>query len=189
MNNRFFKKDKPVVIAKNKLNIDNLDMFPELKINNKQPSANNDESNIINFKNVLNTKVKEINNGEKEDIILPGWIKITRNGNTLVYEYEKTKEIKKMKLKNNTEIIEEIIEDEDIDKNMRQTIFKMEYNWYKYEYNYDQIHGEGSYIEKYRLPPVYGPEYDTDIEPEMDESDFIVSDDENNNNNDYDNFY
>ena len=40
----------------------------------------------------------------------------------------------------------------------------MKYRWDKYEDDYDKLNGEGAYIEKYRLIPIYGDEYDDDVD-------------------------
>jgi hypothetical protein len=65
-------------------------------------------------------------------------------------------------------------------ESMEQTILKMEKRWYQYEVQYDAIHGQGTYREKFVLPNVY-PEvseseteseeeqyYEDEWEPELD---------------------
>ena len=155
-------------LTKNKIEIDNLDMFPELNVNCLQTN----ETNTFNFKDVLNTKIIESDINES-DIILPGWAKLSRKQNVFIYEYEGTKEMMKIKAK-------EVKEEETINLNevMDQTIFKMQCKWYQYEYIYDQIHGEGAYIDKFVLPPIYGEEYETDTETEEENSDYVYSDDD-----------
>ena len=49
---------------------------------------------------------------------------------------------------------------------MNKAIETMKVRWDKYEKEYDKIYGEGAYAEKYRLFPIYGPEYDTESEDE-----------------------
>jgi hypothetical protein len=155
-------------LTKNKIEIDNLDMFPELNVNCLQTN----ETNTFNFKDVLNTKIIE-SDKNVSDIILPGWAKLSRKQNVFIYEYEGTKEMMKIKAK-------EVKEEETINLNevMDQTIFKMQCKWYQYEYIYDQIHGEGAYIDKFVLPPIYGEEYETDTETEEENSDYVYSDDD-----------
>jgi hypothetical protein len=174
MSNRFLtnkNKHESKFVTKNNLDVDvnNLDMFPELKIN--VPQSNINTSNL-SFKTILNTKTAETND-EEPDIILPGWIKLTRNKNMK----KKDKEVKV-----------EVEEEEDLNKVMDKIILEMEDKWNRYEYIYDQIHGDGAYVDKFVLPPVYGVEYETDSETEEDNnSDYIISDDENMY-NEYDGF-
>lgn len=169
--NRFLTNKKDKFVAKNKLEVDSLEMFPELKAN--VPQTNNaSSSNTFNFKNVLNTKAVETEKKEL-DIILPGWAKLSR------------KQTRQMRLK--SAIKEEQLEN--LNETMDQIIFKMEHRWNQYEYLYDQIHGEGAYADKFVLPPVYGVDYETDVESETAESDFIMSDDDDNIYNDYDNTF
>lgn len=165
---------------KNKLNIDNLEMFPDLQINKQHTDSLTNTA--INFKTILNTKVPNIVD-EEPDIILPGWVKLSRKQNNIIYDYGKTKETKKLGFG-----IKNVNVNIDIDIDMDQIILHMEDNWYKYEYNYDQIHGEGAYAYKYKIPPVYGPEYDTETETDIDESEFILSDEDENIYNDADIF-
>lgn len=200
MNNIFLsKKQRNPVIVKNNLDVYNLEMFPELKTNKQYI----DESlNAINFKSVLTAKTKD-EELEEKDIILPGWIKMTRKGNSIIYDNGITKlnhNIKtyiksdiKSDIKTETETETDTDIDTDLNYNMQQAIYDMEYNWVKYEYIYDQIHGYNAFADKYRLPPVYGSEYDTESDTDPEESDFIASDDENGNGNgngnDYDGYY
>jgi hypothetical protein len=179
MSNHFLTnkhKHESKIVTKNNLdiNINSLELFPELKTNTPQT---NDNTNNLSFKNVLNTKAAEINY-EEPDIILPGWIKLTRNKtqNTKMSMKKKEKEVKVK------------VEVEDLNEVMDQIILEMEDKWNRYEYNYDQIHGEGAYADKFVLPPVYGEEYETDTETDDDNnSDYIISDDENMY-NEYDGF-
>jgi hypothetical protein len=159
MSNRFLtNKHESKFVTKNNLDVNNLDMFPELKTNIPQTNINTAN---LSFKNVLNTKAAETND-EEPDIILPGWIKLTRNKN--------------IKKKDKVDKIEEI--EDNLNEVMDQTIFKMQCKWYQYEYIYDQIHGEGAYFDKFVLPPIYGEEYETDTETEEENSDYIASDDD-----------
>jgi uncharacterized protein YcbK (DUF882 family) len=174
MSNRFLTnkhKNESKFVTKNNLDINSLELFPELKTNIPQTDGVN--TNNLSFKTILNTKTAETNH-EEPDIILPGWIKLTKNKN--------------MK-KKDKEVIEEV--EEDLNKVMDKIILEMEDKWNRYEYIYDQIHGEGAYADKFVLPPVYGEEYETDTETEEDNnnnnSDYIISDDENMY-NEYDGF-
>ena len=83
------------------------------------------------------------------------------NHNTAVYEnvhqdLQKEKEKEKEKEK-----------DKDIHDSMNTFINSMREIWDKYENEYDEINGEGSYDEKFRLDPVYGSEYDSESDEEM----------------------
>jgi hypothetical protein len=70
------------------------------------------------------------------------------------------------------EKLEELEKQQEDDPNyiMFKVVEAMKKSWDLYEREYDAINGEGAYAEKFRLPPVYGPEYDT--ETEEDESEY-----------------
>jgi hypothetical protein len=61
---------------------------------------------------------------------------------------------------------------------MNNTIEIMKNKWDKYENNYDNIHGEGFYANKFRLPNVYNQDYETASE-EQNNSDEYNSDEYN----------
>jgi hypothetical protein len=184
MSNRFLTNKSRSNITNNNLDIDNLVMFPELKEIKHQ--TNELTNNSIDFKNILNLKTEEINN-EKQDIILPGWAKLTRKHNNLAFEYKgkiqlrgiETAQVKKKRLIQEQKVNVEAEAEENLNEVMDNIILEMEDKWYRYEYIYDQIHGEGAYADKFILPPVYGVEYESDTETEEENSDYIASDDEN----------
>ena len=137
--------------------------FPELiseKIDTIQQSKT-----LINFKDVLNTQIKQEIIDEK-DIINPGWVQITKSkiNNKIILKHGIPTEYG-VQLKKQEEL------ENDLNYNMNRGIEKMKYRWEKYKSDYDNMNGEGAYDEKYTLPPVYGSEYDTEDETEYDSDD------------------
>ena len=63
--------------------------------------------------------------------------------------------------------------EDDINYNMIKAVETMKSNWDNYEKQYDSIHGEGAFDDRFKLTPIYGPEYDTDysIDEEDEEED------------------
>lgn len=145
--NNFKSADKPVEFTFDK------EMFPDLI------SSNANESNVdntsTNFKDTLNTAVIE----EEFTGLKPGWIEIYKNSeskqNIINHGDLTPHEIRMNKLT--------LIED-DPNYIMNRAIHFVMYNREKYITEYDDMYGEGAYYDKYVMPPVYGPEYDTEEE-------------------------
>ena len=120
----------------------------------------------INEKTVVEDEKPNVNT------IPAGWAKLTFVNRKTVIEYgQKTDWM--IKREKQEEIQTQL--EEDPNYIMFQAIEQMKHNLDSYERNYDSIQGEGAYAERFRLYPVYGPEYDTDSEEE--EDDFSDEDD------------
>jgi hypothetical protein len=148
----------PVIVE---LDATDTNLFPELTPINE----NNIIKSSTNFKEILTTVVEDEN--PKVNIIPAGWAKLTPiNGKTVIEYGQKTAWM--IKREKREEIQTQL--EEDPNYIMFQAIEQMKHNLDLYERNYDSIHGEGAYAEKFRLYPVYGPEYDTESEEEEDDS-------------------
>lgn len=152
------------------INIDanDLALFPEL--------SNSSTTTITSNNNKVSTKFKDIMSkikiDEKSDVIdiEPGWLKLSSVNGKTVIEYGPPTEC--MKLQQKVENINKQRED-DVNYNMIKAVETMKSNWENYEICYDSIHGEGAFDDRFKLTPIYGPEYDTDssMEEEDDEDD------------------
>lgn len=160
-----FTKSKPREPSPPPLGPDatDLNLFPELTPN---------KENNTTSKNEVSTKFKDIlkiNNEEKkpkENLIPPGWVRLSLvNRKTLIEYGAPTPWMIKQQ---HVEELQNQLE-EDPNYIMFQAIEAMKKNWQRYEQEYDDIHGEGAYAERFRLPPVYGPEYDTESEVDTEE--------------------
>jgi hypothetical protein len=149
-------------------------LFPDLAPIKNTVSKPSSQS-LTNFKDILSTIVEDNPLQEQNNTIAPGWAKISRINNKTVIEYGPS--TPRMIIQQQLE--EKQCEDEP-NYIMFKAINKMKHNWELHEKMYDLINGEGSYIDKFRLPPVYGPEYDTESDTES-ENDDIEYEDESNN--------
>ena len=133
------------------------ELFPELISNN---TTNNQLSDSTNFKDILNTKV-EIEIITNENKIEPGFIEITVVNRKFITNCGPlTPSDKKFK--------EEEERENNVNYCMNRVVGVLDKLWKKHKEVYDSINGEGTYDELYYLQPVYGPEYDNDIEEEED---------------------
>jgi len=131
------KLDTNNSIKETSIELNNTNLFPDLV-----PIKTNTQTNIeeCKFKHIL-TNIITNHEPPKKHIIAPGCVEITRVLNKYLYEYGETTFIQKE-------------EEEDINYIMNNVIKTMKQNWDKYENNYDNIHGEGDYANKFRLPPL-----------------------------------
>jgi len=159
-NNRF-KTDTKEQLSQTKLDFNNTELFPEL-VGKKESNINGDKVNMSGFKDILNNTIIE-DTTEKPNKILPGWIQISMVDRKVVIE--------------NGEPTLSMINTEEREDNINYMIIvdAIKRNYEENERVYDSINGEGSYSERFKLPPVYGSEYDTESE----EEDYV-------NNEDYD---
>ena len=122
---------------KNKNNVFDYISFPELV-----SSKNKTPENIYNFKKILTDTNEYIEPlVTKQEFILPGWEKLTLK-----------------RIKNNHEV------QYDASVIMEQTISNMEKNWKKFEDYYNDINGDGSFEEKFRLPLQHNEEHEYEYE-------------------------
>ena len=131
------KLDTNNSIKETSIELNNTNLFPDLV-----PIKTNTQTNIeeCKFKHIL-TNIITNHEPPKKHIIALGCVEITRVLNKYLYEYGETSFIQKE-------------EEEDINYIMNNVIKTMKQNWDKYENNYDNIHGEGDYANKFRLPPL-----------------------------------
>jgi hypothetical protein len=131
------------------------ELFPELISNN---TSNTQLSDSTNFKDILNTNV-EIDIITNENKVKPGFIEITLVNRKFITNCGPlTPSDKKFK--------EEEEKEKNVNYCMNRVVGVLDKLWKKHKEVYDSINGEGTYDELYYLPPVYGPEYDNDIEEE-----------------------
>jgi hypothetical protein len=170
--NSFSKNDKSKIeLAQN---INNKEVFPDLIPFSKDVVKREECSkNIIKFADILNNNSNDNMEEQKEHYVEPGWIEITREKDfrKIVYTCGKTKNDK---IKNQSDI-------ENINDIMDIIIEKIKLNRQRYIEYYDEIHGLGAFEETFTLPPVYGPEYDSEEEEEG-EDEFYEDDDYDNEN-------
>lgn len=157
---RRLHKENPVPVS---IEINNPELFPDLSTNTSQV-----ETSSLKFKDIL-TAVDT--NLPKTKYIPDGWVGISKNktSNELVYTYGKP--IEKWK-----KFCKEKEDETDLNILMSDAIDVMQKNWDRYEQYYDNIHGEGSYDEQFRLPPVYDltedeEDDDGEYDDEFDEED------------------
>ena len=151
----------PVIVN---LDASDSNLFPELapiKENTTIVKAS------TNFKDILTNVIEDVK--PKVNPIPSGWVRLSFNQNRqTVFEYG-PKTAWMIKQEKQEEIEKE--QEEDPNYIMFQAIEQMKKNWDRYEKEYDELNGEGAYDERFRLPPVYGPEYDTESEEEGDSQD------------------
>ena len=102
----------------------------------------------------------------EKEVVLPGWVSIKIEKRKLVYNYG---------AKTQNMIIKEAQMEYEKTPNyiMDKAIQIMSHNWKRYEKEYDSLHGEGSYSERFRLPNVYDSDDDEDENSDtFDNSDF-----------------
>ena len=151
-NNKTPDKVKEVKI----FNIEETD-FPEME--NKLLSQQTASVNI-NFKDALNKQNEVVLKTEiEQNNVKPGFIEITRiNGKTVFKEGSITSYMIEQNEKEEYQNTPHFI--------MNKAVCNMRKGWERYINEYNSIHGEGAYEDMYVLPPVYGPEYDTEEELE-----------------------
>lgn len=147
-------------------NINDIHLFPEI-VDMKTNTTNTVELSK-NFKDILTNTIKQEEPKEKpkENPVPPGWIQLSRvNGKVDAKKGDLTQYIIKIQ---NKEVIEQSNDPNHI---MFKAIESMTNNWQHYQRDYDEINGEGEYDERFILPPVYGPEYDTESDIDTDTED------------------
>ena len=161
-NNNFRNRREPekIKIKQVEINVET-EYFPDLVPNKKDT----DKKESTKFKDILTTQIEEIVNDGNN--IRPGWVEIsrTKTTNKTIYNIGPYNFQRQNPEKTPNYIMSKAIE-------------SMKYNWDKRKAEYDSINGEGAYDEKYILPPVYGPEYDSyDDDSYDDESDSYYEND------------
>ena len=124
-------------IKETSIELHNTNLFPDL-VSIKTNTQTNIESN--KFKHIL-TNITINPESPKTHIIPHGCLEITHGLQQYIYEYGTTSATQKK-------------EEEELNYIMNNTIELMKKKWDKYENNYDDIHGEGFYANKFRLPPL-----------------------------------
>ena len=132
------------------------ELFPEL-IHNSNNSQDNIE-NSTNFKDILNTQIEPEIDPNKNNVE-PGFVEITVVDNKFIMKHGPPT-VSEIKMKANLE------HENNVNYCMNNIVIALGKQWTKYKEEYDNLNGDGSYDELYCLPPVYGQEYDIDIEEE-----------------------
>lgn len=152
------------------INSNDLNLFPELvKINETNISILETPNKPISFKHILNN-VDENAEPRLENTIPEGWVKLSFNNRKTLIEYgPSTMSVHQPK----TELKQEKFEQNEEDPNyiMFNAIEAMKKSWDKYKLEYDDLHGEGAYVERFCSSPVYGSEYDSESEYEYEDED------------------
>lgn len=143
------------------LDATNDELFPEL-ISVKQNSVNINTSST-KFRDIVTNGIKD--DIPKDETISPGWLRIYKVNGKFVHEYGPPTPYM-IQIQKEEEKQQELENDPNYLMNCAIEIMKM--NWKRYEYQYDEIHGEGAYDRRFRLPHVYGSEYDTESDEEDD---------------------
>jgi hypothetical protein len=160
-----FDKTNSIIQPTPSIELHNTNLFPDLV-----PIKTITQTNLeCKFKNIL-TNIPINTKSPNKHIIPQGCLEITRVLQKYVYEFGET----------TTFIKEE--KEEELNYIMNNKIELMKKKWDKYENDYDNIHGEGFYANKFRLPYVYDQEYETASDEQNDNSDEYHS---NNEYNDY----
>ena len=145
-----FKSNYSNQLTKNRVSVDFSNEFVlELDSPSLKPK--------FNFKDAINNQIKpEIFDETKN--VKPGWVKISyAKNNKIIHTYGPLSK-NQLKLKKEEEL------ENNLNHCINREITIMKYRWDKYEDDYDKLNGEGAYIEKYRLIPIYGDEYDDDVD-------------------------
>ena len=121
------QKNQQIQITKKYIDVKDEKLFPALH------QAYIVKENVMNFKDILNTETTEI---IKETPIAPGWVNIKKTDGKLVFKYGEMPEKKEV----------------DLNEQMNRAINVMIERWNTYEEKYDEINGEGSFYELYRMP-------------------------------------
>ena len=144
----------------------NLNLFPELT-SIKENSTSTSTSTTANvevstkFKDILSNVIQD--NKPELNTILPGWTRLSLVNRKTVIEYGPSTRL--MIKQQQKEELQEQLDDEQ-NHIMFNAVESMKKNWERCEREYDEIHGEGVYTRKFRLSPVYGPEYETETDTE-----------------------
>ncbi len=151
------REQLPTIIATP--NFTDLNSFPELsyiKENTNNIKTSTDFKDAL--KHIVDDEAHEINT------IPIGWEKLSFvNGKTFIESGPKTH----LMLKQDKNTLKQ--QEEPKHNTIFKTFERIIKNWELYEKNYDSIHGKGAYDDKFRLPPVYGPEYNSDIDTDDDD--------------------
>ena len=165
--NSFIKKSEQKVKY---LDINNTEIFPDLANNSEKEKEKevcldkNKNKNIQKFSDIVNNNPNEFIE-KKDREVKPGWVEIYLDKNTrkIIHAYNEND------LNLNDELNNDI--NDNLDIIMNDVIESINKNRLKYINYYDSIHGEGAFEELHYLPPVYGPEYDSESEEESNEED------------------
>jgi len=143
-------KEANIVKETQIFNIEEIE-FPEIVSNTKTSET----SSIFNFKDALKKQNETLKNDLNENKIKPGWIELSLENKKIV-----SKEgpftpylLRQLEIEEYEETPHYI---------MNKACIEMNKNRVRYIEEYNSIHGDGAFEEKYILPPVYGPEYDTE---------------------------
>jgi hypothetical protein len=152
---RRHKEEPPKPAAAPQFNMTE-EMFPNLATN--QPT--NEVTCKQNYKEVISTRLEK---EEEKNKVPSGWVEIVQVKGVCHYKYgAKTRYQLKCEAREELESTPHYI--------MNKAITSILKNRDNYIDQYDSIHGEGAYEERFVLPPVYGPEYDTEDEEPTDDS-------------------
>jgi len=132
------------------------EMFPTLGAN----ISTNETTCNQNYKDVISTRLEK---EEEKNKVPSGWVEIRQVKGVCHYRYgSETHYQMKCRLREEFESTPHYIMNKAVTEIMKKRDNHIT--------EYDSIHGEGAYEERFVLPPVYGPEYDTEEEEFTDDS-------------------
>ncbi len=157
------RNNQTLKVTQQTIDPNNITLFPHL---NTHISKRDTNTVPINYKVLVANMIDPIvtdHSELSETHVKPGWVEISQINNTNIYKYgEPTPFMKRL---------EELEQEPEYDPNdiMNKAIDIMSKNWKRYEKYYDELNGEGSYEEQFKLPPVYDSDYDdSDTDDEND---------------------
>lgn len=170
------KNDTPLT----DLTSNNLNIFPELvKINKNTNSILETTNNTISFKNILNN-VDESVEKETKNTVPKGWAKISFNNRKKIITYGPSTSSFQHHKKEELITNQQSDEEQDLNHIMFNAIEDMKKSWDKYKQEYDDLHGEGAYVEKFSSSPVYNSDYNSEDENDnFENTDFEYDEDDN----------
>jgi hypothetical protein len=134
----FKSRDTSLITQTISLEFNNTNLFPELT-----PITASAHVSSTKFKDMLNTVIEAPTHRQT---VPPGWVKISKQNNQIIYNYRPSiTYLKKIQKK----------EEDEPDYVMNTIIRSIKKNWDRYKREYDEINGEGEYAERFSLSPVY----------------------------------
>jgi len=117
------------------------DMFPELC---KSDFGSTKDNNKSNFMDIVTKST--VNESIPEDNLEPGWLKIFKKEDNISFEYGPLTDYQ---IKINELKIRKTEKESDLNYLMNNAVKIMEENWMQYEKEYDDIHGDGAYNQRF----------------------------------------
>ena len=124
-------------------NTNDQQLFPDL---HNQVEATNISTTSTKFKDILNNVIET---DTKLVVVKPGWVKISETNRKTAIEY------------GTPVVLPQMVKPTDND-NMYLAIETMQRKWNAHTALYDEINGDNSYADRFKLPPIYDSDLDED---------------------------